>query len=128
MLLPYFATSKFKFMSVRTSAEVRKIRNSRQWRDKVRPQQLLDFPYCEECHKKDALTEAVEVDHKTPLESGGDPYDPDNLQSLCKRCHVIKSAEENRQRMANMPDLSGRDPEIYIAAAKRHKSRFLKRF
>ena len=86
-------------MSIRTSQEVRKIRNSRQWRDRVRPLQLMDFPYCQNCEIKDKLTEATEVDHITPLESGGEPFNRINLQSLCKRCHVIKSAEENRSRM-----------------------------
>jgi len=111
-----------------SSSEVRKIRNSRTWRDRVRPEQLRLFPYCRICDEKDKLTEAQEVDHIKPLEAGGDPFDPSNLQSLCKRCHVLKSAEENRQRMANMPDLAGRDPEVYSSAARRHKSRYLKRF
>lgn len=115
-------------MIARTSAEVRKIRNSRQWRDKVRPQQLLDFPYCEECHKKDTLTEAVEVDHKTTLESGGDPYDSDNLQSLCKRCHVIKSAEENRVRQLTQSSIVDRDPAQVAAAVNWHKKKHLRRY
>ncbi|WP_083769180.1 HNH endonuclease signature motif containing protein [Dyadobacter fermentans] len=82
----------------RTAAEVRKIRDCREWRDRVRPQQLLDFPYCQTCDKKGRLVEAVQVDHITPLEVGGLPFDQKNLQSLCKRCHTIKSAEEARRR------------------------------
>ncbi|KQS33957.1 HNH endonuclease signature motif containing protein [Dyadobacter sp. Leaf189] len=85
-------------MQPRSKAEVRKIRDSRAWRDRVRPAQLVRFPYCQECEVKDILTEAVEVDHKIPLEIGGEPFDESNLQSLCKRCHVIKSAEEARVR------------------------------
>ncbi|WP_374754761.1 HNH endonuclease [Dyadobacter soli] len=46
-----------------------------------------------------------------PLEVGGAPFDPENLQSLCKRCHVIKSAEEARQRGKRIsmgaPDMKG---------------------
>ncbi|WP_409014501.1 HNH endonuclease [Dyadobacter sp. CY327] len=83
---------------MRTKAEILKIRNSRQWRDRIRPQQLEDFPLCAKCHEKGILREAVEVDHKEPLETAGDPFDPLNLQSLCKRCHVIKSAHEARVR------------------------------
>jgi len=31
------------------------------------------------------------------LEDGGfDPYDESNLQSLCRTCHIAKTAEENR--------------------------------
>jgi 5-methylcytosine-specific restriction protein A len=52
------------------------------------------------CDSKGRLIEANEVDHRIPLEQGGEPFDESNLQSLCKRCHVIKSAEEARQRHA----------------------------
>lgn len=82
----------------RSRAEVLKIRNSRAWRDRVRPQQLRDFPYCQICEEKGKLTDATEVDHIIPLEVGGEPFDPSNLQSLDKRCHVLKSAEEARRR------------------------------
>ena len=90
----------------RTAAEVRKIRDSREWRNRVRPQQLLDFPYCQICEDNDgSLIEAVQVDHIVPLEVGGAPFDPENLQSLCKRCHVLKSAEEARARRRRMDNL-----------------------
>lgn len=85
-------------MTPRTKAEVRKIRDCRQWRDQVRPQQLMDYPYCQKCIEKDELVEAVQVDHIIPLEEGGDPFAKRNLQSLCFRCHVIKSADEARKR------------------------------
>ncbi|MBO9612531.1 MAG: HNH endonuclease [Dyadobacter sp.] len=85
-------------LTPRTAAEVRKIRDCREWRDRVRPQQLRDFPYCQICDRKGRLVEAVQVDHIVPLEVGGAPFDPKNLQSLCKRCHTIKSAEEARHR------------------------------
>ena len=41
----------------------------------------------------------LECDHITPLERepGQDPYDPDNLQALCRNCHVTKTARENRR-------------------------------
>ncbi|WP_409013596.1 HNH endonuclease [Dyadobacter sp. CY312] len=92
---------------VRSKSEVRRIRDSRQWRDRVRPQQLRDFPYCKICDEKGKLKEAVEVDHITALEAGGDPFDPENLQSLCKRCHVIKSAEEARTRSLKLKGIPG---------------------
>lgn len=56
-------------------------------------------PLCEVCLEKDKFTEAVEVDHKIPLEQGGAPYDPSNLQSICKRCHGAKTGKENSERM-----------------------------
>ena len=41
----------------------------------------------------------LEVDHVVPLEEqpGQDPYDPDGLQSLCRTCHLAKTAGENRR-------------------------------
>lgn len=83
---------------MRSPSEVRKIRDSRDWRDRARPQQLLEYPYCQVCIEVDELEEAVQVDHIKPLEEGGEPFDKSNLQSLCFRCHVIKSSEEARQR------------------------------
>lgn len=81
-----------------TQAEIRKIRDSAQWRNRTRPLQLRAFPYCQECDTKGELTEASQVDHIIPLEQGGAPFDSDNLQSLCFRCHVIKTAGENRKK------------------------------
>ena len=39
----------------------------------------------------------MEVDHVIPLDKGGDPWDPANLQALCRGCHVAKTAGENRR-------------------------------
>ena len=75
-----------------------RIRNSRQWRDHVRPRQLRDFPYCVQCDTVGRLREATQVDHIVPLSEGGEPYEPSNLQSLCIHCHARKTAQENRER------------------------------
>ena len=40
----------------------------------------------------------LEVDHITPMADGGQPYDLTNLQALCGRCHIRKTADENRAR------------------------------
>ena len=37
----------------------------------------------------------LEVDHRVPLEDGGALYDPGNLQSLCRGCHIDKTSGEN---------------------------------
>ena len=41
----------------------------------------------------------LECDHITPLqrEPCQDPYDPNGLQSLCRECHIEKTARENRR-------------------------------
>ena len=44
----------------------------------------------------------LEVDHVQPLRNGGALYDLENLQSLCRGCHVAKS---NRERgIVPMPE------------------------
>ena len=32
----------------------------------------------------------TEVHHKTKLEAGGAPYDPNNLETLCRGCHLAQ--------------------------------------
>ena len=43
---------------------------------------------------KQLLDETFELDHIRPLFKGGDPTDERNLQCLCKRDHMLKSALE----------------------------------
>jgi 5-methylcytosine-specific restriction protein A len=53
-------------------------------------------PLCVECERQGISTEAALVDHKRPVIGPNDPgfYDEDNLQSLCRRCHAIKTHGE----------------------------------
>ncbi len=83
-------------ISTKSSDIGKKYRNTWYWIDKVRPEQLRREPTCRICNTKGRLTEAEEVDHVKPMVEGGAPYAFDNLQSLCKRCHVIKTATEQR--------------------------------
>ena len=46
---------------------------------------------CRSCGKAGRL----EVDHIIPLSKGGEAWDPDNCQSLCRSCHIEKTAAEN---------------------------------
>ena len=41
----------------------------------------------------------LECDHVTPFERepGQDPYDINGLQTLCRACHIAKTAAENRR-------------------------------
>ena len=41
----------------------------------------------------------LECDHAIPLEwnPGQDAYDPDGCQTLCRQCHIAKTAAENRR-------------------------------
>ena len=50
---------------------------------------------CVQCGRAGPL----ECDHVTPLERepGQDPFDPDGCQTLCRACHIEKTAAENRR-------------------------------
>ena len=39
------------------------------------------------CAERGTARPAVDVDHILPLADGGEPYDFDNLRSLCHACH-----------------------------------------
>ena len=42
-----------------------------------------------------------EVDHVQPLQWGGDPWALDNLQVLCRGCHIEKTRRENRRPLSS---------------------------
>lgn len=45
---------------------------------------------CRTCGKAGRL----EVDHREPVSTGGDVWNPENLQALCRGCHFAKTREE----------------------------------
>ena len=52
---------------------------------------------CRSC----GLAGRLECDHITPMqrEPGQNPYDPNGLQTLCRACHIEKTARENRREL-----------------------------
>ena len=48
---------------------------------------------CRHCGRPGRL----EVDHIRPLWKGGAPYDGDNLQVLCRGCHIRKTRKESKR-------------------------------
>ena len=48
---------------------------------------------CRECARAGKL----ECDHVVPIWHGGDPWSLANLQTLCRGCHIDKSAGEARR-------------------------------
>ena len=73
--------------------------DKRQWRDVVRPAQLAAHPLCKQCLELGQLIPATEVDHIIPVSEGGSWYEPENLMSLCKACHSVKTrGEQSGQR------------------------------
>ena len=67
------------------------------WTKRLRPQQLLQEPFCQLCAEKGHCTRATVADHKIPHRGDWRLFsDPSNLQSLCSHCHGQKTQEEMR--------------------------------
>ena len=65
---------------------------------RLREMHLSGEPLCRRCTAQGRTTLAVLVDHIVPIRDGGDALDDDNLQSLCRRCHDAKTAEDLAHR------------------------------
>ena len=69
-------------------------RNRRRW-ERVRRRVLdQDGWRCRACGRAGRL----EVDHVVPVADGGEVWNPANLQTLCRQCHIRKTIGENRER------------------------------
>jgi len=82
----------------RNDKEVQVIYNTKRWK-KVRELALKrDGGLCVMCLKEGRIVKADVVDHIIEIKDGGDPYDLNNLQSLCNKCHAKKTfvAREGR--------------------------------
>jgi 5-methylcytosine-specific restriction enzyme A len=75
-----------------------KVYDRQLWRNGYRTAKLAQSPLCEMCKAQGRLVPADHVDHILAIAKGGDPWDMDNLQSLCLPCHSRKTATEDRQR------------------------------
>lgn len=67
--------------------------NSKAWR-MTRKFYIKDNPLCEMCKRKGQTTAGQMVDHIKPISMGGNMLHISNLQTLCNKCHAIKSAYE----------------------------------
>ncbi len=64
-----------------------------------------DGHLCVNCLKVGLTAAAELVHHVQPIRKGGDPWDIDNLESLCRRCHAEEHAEKPdpaRQKWADL--------------------------
>ena len=62
----------------------------------LRREVLFECPFCVKCMEKGMYVPAQVVDHIDPHK--GDEkkfFDKSNLQSLCKKCHDVKTASED---------------------------------
>ena len=67
---------------------------------RLRASHVEAHPLCEDCLLEGVVNpEQIEVDHVTPFHGIDDPLrlDPNNLRSLCKRHHQIKTQREQRR-------------------------------
>lgn len=78
-----------------------KFYNSTAWR-KLRAIKIAQTPCCEECERQGIITDATGrkgvIDHKTPINEGGEPLEMDNLETLCNKCHNRKSGREAHKK------------------------------
>ena len=77
--------------------EAKKYYDTPRWKT-LRKVKLARDPLCEICRQNGGLIEASHVDHIIEISDGGDPYDLDNLQSLCISCHSSKTLRERNKR------------------------------
>lgn len=65
----------------------------------LREQRLMkDHGLCQMCLKEKKITPATEVDHIIPIRvDWGKRLKLENLQSLCHKCHMRKTAEDKRR-------------------------------
>lgn len=62
-----------------------------EWR-KCRNTFIREHPLCDMCQQEGKVVPAEHVHHIVPLEEGGARLDWENLQSLCKACHNMITA------------------------------------
>ena len=65
---------------------------------KLRNLKRLLNPLCEHCLKLGLLIPYYVIDHIKPISEAGEPLNLDNLQTLCKQCHAIKTGKETAKR------------------------------
>jgi 5-methylcytosine-specific restriction protein A len=88
----------------------RKAYNNTAWR-KLRDEHIRNFPLCDNCLANGKVVPAEDVHHKvSPFRNGEINWtlllDPDNLQSLCRKCHGEEHAAEK----------GWKDPKLVIEA------------
>ena len=73
------------------------IYSTARWR-RLRDSFIRMYPLCEECARHALVTPGEVVDHKKELKDGGDPWDVNNLSTLCREHHQKKTGEEVKKR------------------------------
>ena len=87
------------------SGNSKRIYDTKIWRNLRKQAIKRDRRICQSCGKglykgKDPGTWPT-VDHITPIGEGGEPYDIDNLQTLCRICHNAKTLSDSLAKRKN---------------------------
>lgn len=84
--------------------------NSKSWKRLRLTALVRDNYLCVECLKQGITTDAKVVDHIIPIKADwGKRLDIKNLQSLCAKCHSLKTIEDlKRQREPHTTMLDGK--------------------
>ncbi|ARE87386.1 HNH endonuclease [Clostridium formicaceticum] len=81
---------------VKRNQESKVIYQSKEWK-KARTMTLIRDNYlCQDCLDS-RITYATMVHHITPIVEGGEPYDVNNLVSLCDSCHGDRHSEIDKK-------------------------------
>ena len=75
------------------SEKNKSVYNNRKWR-KFSAAYKKRNPFCVKCEAEGRVTASTVTDHIERINEGGDIYDENNLQALCKSCHNSKSGKE----------------------------------
>jgi 5-methylcytosine-specific restriction protein A len=81
----------------KNNSDEQRFRNSKAWKQLKLYKKSIS-PICEICVKFERIVPMTDVDHIKPISEGGQLYDIDNLQSLCKQCHSRKTMREINNR------------------------------
>ena len=77
--------------------ERHKFYHTARWR-RTREAYIKNNPLCVMCLAEVRLTQGVIVDHIVEIQDGGDLTSPDNLQTLCRYHHNLKTSQEKKER------------------------------
>ena len=77
--------------------ERHKFYHTARWR-RVREAYIKKNPLCVMCLTEGKVTQGVIVDHIVEIQDGGDLTSPDNLQTLCRYHHNLKTSQEKKER------------------------------
>ena len=92
--------------------EADRLRSSMRWQ-RLRDRVLQREPLCRLCYRKGLVVMAAEVDHIEPIRDAPErAFDVNNLQPLCKRCHIRKSGEERKERNRRARNDGGNDQRV----------------